>query len=70
MRNTILVIKHEIITTLSKRSFWVMTFIFPALIMGLSVGMQTIGTKAIEQAEEAASSVEQTVNRHPHWLCR
>lgn len=65
MRNTLLVIKHEIITTLSKRSFWVMTFIFPALIMGLSVGMQTIGTKAIEQAEEAASSVEQTTTGTP-----
>jgi ABC-2 type transport system permease protein len=65
MRNTLLIIKHEILTTLSKRSFWVMTFIFPALIMGLSVGMQTIGTQAIQQAEEAASSVEQTVTGTP-----
>jgi len=65
MRNTFLVIKHEILTTLGKRSFWVMTFVFPALILGLSVGMQTIGTKAIEEAEEAASSVEQTVTGTP-----
>jgi ABC-2 type transport system permease protein len=59
MRNVIVVIKHEILTTLGKRSFWVMTFIFPLIIVGLSVGMQTFGTKAIEQAEEAAASIEQ-----------
>ncbi|MCJ7703337.1 MAG: ABC transporter permease [Anaerolineales bacterium] len=65
MRNIFIVIKHEIITTLGKRSFWVMTFLFPILILALSVGMQTVGTNAIEQAEEAASSVEQTANGLP-----
>lgn len=65
MRNIFIVIKHEIVTTLGKRSFWVMTFLFPVLILALSVGMQTVGTNAIEQAEEAASSVEQTANGLP-----
>ena len=60
MRNIFLFIKHEIFTTLGKRSFWIMTFLFPLLVLGLSVGMQTVGTKAIEEAEEAASSIEQT----------
>jgi ABC-2 type transport system permease protein len=37
-----------------------MTFLFPAIILALSVGMQIFGTKAIETAEESASSIEQT----------
>ncbi|MFH1633745.1 MAG: ABC transporter permease [Chloroflexota bacterium] len=65
MRNTILIIKHEIITTLQKRSFWVMTILFPAIIMLLSVGSQFIGQKAIETAEESASSVEDTADGIP-----
>lgn len=58
MRNILLVIKYEIITTLQKRSFWILTFIFPAFILLLSLGTQAIGGKAIEEAEEQASSVE------------
>lgn len=65
MRNILLVIKHEIITTLQKLSFWIMTFIFPGLVLGLSVGMQLIGTQAIEAAEEAASDVEQAATGVP-----
>jgi len=58
MRNIILIIKHEILTTLGKRSFWVMTFVFPILILTLSVTMQTVGTNAIIEAEESASTIE------------
>jgi hypothetical protein len=58
MRNILLVIKYEIISTLQKRSFWILTFVFPAFILLLSVGTQAIGGKAIEEAEEQASSVE------------
>jgi ABC-2 type transport system permease protein len=65
MRNTIIVIKHEIITTLGKRSFWIMTFLFPLVILGLSIGMQTIGTRAIEQAEEEASSIDRSAATMP-----
>jgi len=65
MRNIFLVIKNEIITTLQKPSFWIMTFIFPILILGLSVGMQFIGTQAIEKAEEAASDVDQVASGVP-----
>ena len=54
MNNIFLVIKHEIITTLSKRSFWVMTVLFPIIILGLSISTQTVGTKAIEEAADAA----------------
>jgi len=65
MRNIYLVIKNEIVTTLGKRSFWVMTFLFPGLILGLSVGMQTVGTRAIQKAEETASSLEGTNTNLP-----
>jgi ABC-2 type transport system permease protein len=58
MRNTLLVIKYEIVTTLQKRSFWLLTFLFPAFVLLLSLGTQVIGQKAIEQAEDEASSVE------------
>jgi ABC-2 type transport system permease protein len=37
-----------------------MTFLFPAIILALSVGMQIFGTEAIETAGETASSIEQT----------
>ncbi|MEJ2600441.1 MAG: ABC transporter permease [Anaerolineales bacterium] len=40
MRNVYLVIKHEIITTLQKRSFWIMAFLFPLVIVGINVGAQ------------------------------
>jgi ABC-2 type transport system permease protein len=52
MHNVLLIIKHEIITTLGKRSFWVMTFLFPALILGLSVGTQLMAEKSIEDSQE------------------
>jgi len=58
MSNIFLVIKYEIKTTLQKRSFWILTFVFPAFILLLSVGTQAIGGKAIEEAEEQASSIE------------
>ena len=57
MRKILLVIKYEIISTLQKRSFWLLTFIFPVFILLLSLGTQAIGGKAIEEAEEQASSV-------------
>lgn len=37
MRNVLLVLKYEIATTIARRSFWVMTFIFPLLIIGLTL---------------------------------
>jgi ABC-2 type transport system permease protein len=42
MRNIILVIKHEIIITLQKRSFWITAFLFPLLIVGINLGIQVL----------------------------
>lgn len=52
MRNILLVIKHEILTTLGKRSFWIMTFLFPALIIGLSIGSQLLAERSFEKNGE------------------
>lgn len=52
MRNVLLVIKHEIITTLNKRSFWLMTILFPAFIIALSIGSQVLAEKSFEEDEE------------------
>ncbi|HEY4690349.1 MAG TPA: ABC transporter permease [Anaerolineae bacterium] len=40
MRNVLLVIRHEIVTMLSKPSFWIMTFLFPAMIVALNIFSQ------------------------------
>ena len=48
MRNIFLVVKQEIVTTLSKRSFWIMTFLFPAFIIALNIGTQIVAGNAIE----------------------
>jgi ABC-2 type transport system permease protein len=40
MRNIFLVGKHEIINTLSKRSFWVLSLLFPAFILFINISMQ------------------------------
>jgi ABC-2 type transport system permease protein len=49
MRSILLVVRHEIASMLGKRSFWVMTFLFPLLIVGLNVGTQVISRRALEQ---------------------
>jgi ABC-2 type transport system permease protein len=50
MRTIFLVIKHEILTTIGKRSFWIMTFIFPAFIILLNVGTQFMVRSAVDEA--------------------
>ncbi len=46
MQNILIVLKHEVLTTLSKVSFWVMTFLFPAVVILLSLGSQLIAQSA------------------------
>ena len=52
MRNILLVIKHEILTTIGKRSFWIMTFLFPVLIVALSLGSQLLAEKSFADEDE------------------
>jgi hypothetical protein len=51
MRNIFLVTKHELLTTIAKRSFWIMTFVFPAFIILLNVGTQVMARSAIDDSD-------------------
>lgn len=61
MRNVFLVIQHEILTTLKKRSYWVMTFLFPALVLGLSVGSSALSERSFSATPDI-SSLARTVH--------
>jgi ABC-2 type transport system permease protein len=56
MRNVYLIIKHEILTTLGKRSFWFTTIVFPLLILGLNLGTQVVSQRTVAQEERAAAN--------------
>ena len=47
MSNVFLIIKHEISTTLRKRSFWLTTFLLPAFILALSLGSQALAQSSM-----------------------
>ncbi len=54
MHKILLVVKHEIITTLQKRSFWIMTFLFPAIIIFFNLGTQMIAGSSFDQEDVQA----------------
>lgn len=56
MRNVMLVIKHEIMRTIAKPSFWIMSFIFPLVIFAFSFGSQLL---AREMAENGAAKAKE-----------
>ena len=64
MHNVFLVIKHEIASMLSKRSFWVMTFLFPILVLGLNVGVLS-GTSAREDLAATADLIVADIGALP-----
>ena len=47
MRKVFLIIRHEISTTLRKRSFWLTTFLLPAIILALSLGSQALARSSM-----------------------
>jgi ABC-2 type transport system permease protein len=58
MRNIWLVIKHDLVTTLGKRSFWLLTFLMPGLLLALNAfsmirGNDISTSTDSEEAEEA-----------------
>jgi len=53
MHNTWIVLKHEVKTTLAKRSFWLTTFLFPLLILALTLLPQVLAGDAIESSQQA-----------------
>ena len=60
MRNIFLVIKHEISTTLLKRSFWITAFLFPLLIVGINVGVPLLISRSVDNNPALIPSAENT----------
>ena len=58
MRNIWLVLKHDVAVTLRQRSFWLMTFLMPAFLIGLNAfyAIQDADRFGTGTEEEAASS--------------
>ncbi|MFN2164891.1 MAG: ABC transporter permease [Anaerolineae bacterium] len=56
MNSTLLVGKHEIKTTLTKRSFWLTTFLFPLLIMAFTVLPQIMTNDAMTSGGTAGAA--------------
>lgn len=59
MRNIWLVIKHEVVTMLKRPSFWVMTFLMPALLLGLQI-YSAIQDSDLDLASADADKTEET----------
>ena len=55
MRTLRLVILHELKSTASKRSFWVMTLLFPLLITAISLGPQLLARRSVESELNTAA---------------
>lgn len=51
MRNIYIVIKHEFRTIMQTRSFWIMTFLFPLLIIGFNIGSQILAARAFPEED-------------------
>ncbi len=47
MSNVFLILTHEISTMLRRRSFWLLTFLLPAVILGLSMLSQSVARSSI-----------------------
>lgn len=60
MRNVWLVVKHEIVTTISKKSFWLTTFLFPLLTLGFSLFPSLFTQDAVEEAQTIAGAASPT----------
>ncbi len=56
MRNVWLVIKHEIVTTIGKKSFWFTTLFFPLLTLGFSLFPSLFAQNAVEQSQAIATA--------------
>ncbi len=58
MRKIVLVVKHEILSTLGKPSFWLTTFVLPAFIMAISFGSQFISAQIFEEEAEIPAETD------------
>ena len=66
MRTIFIVIQHEFRTILQKKSFWIMTFIFPILIIGFNVGAQLVAARSTSEEDLEALLAEFDTSATPH----
>jgi len=59
MRNIWLVIKHEVVTMLNRPSFWIMTFLMPALLLAFQI-YSAIQASDLELGSAEADKTEET----------
>lgn len=59
MHNIWLVFKHEIITTLRRKSFWIMTFLMPAILIAFN------GYAILQENDAISSESESSANAQP-----
>ena len=52
MRNMLLVIRHEILATFAKRSFWVMTFLLPLIIVVFNFGYYLLADRMEQETDK------------------
>ncbi|MCA9935351.1 MAG: ABC transporter permease [Ardenticatenaceae bacterium] len=65
MRNILLVLKHEFLTTVLKPSFWVTTFLLPGIIILLNIGTQIVSENAFEDsASTLIPGTDMTQSQH------
>jgi ABC-2 type transport system permease protein len=67
MKNIWIVLKHELVTTLTQRSFWVMTFLFPAVVMLLSFGTQWIAQTSSQSTKPEPVNGSSSPSGGPHY---
>ncbi|MCZ7674170.1 MAG: hypothetical protein M5U34_47105 [Chloroflexi bacterium] len=62
MRNVWIVIENEIRTKLTNRSFWIMTFVFPAFILAINLGTQIFVQNEMAEVDDVLLGAETAVN--------
>lgn len=62
MRNVWIIIENEIRTKLSNRSFWIMTFVFPAFILAINLGTQIFVQNQMAEVDDGLLGAETAVN--------
>jgi ABC-2 type transport system permease protein len=62
MRNILLVSRHEILTTLKKRSFWFLTIVFPGIIILINLIMQVATRSAFHDDPGIAPEINTAVS--------
>ncbi|MCA9970903.1 MAG: ABC transporter permease, partial [Anaerolineales bacterium] len=71
MRNVLIVLKHEFLTTIQKPSFWLTTFLLPAVVVVMQLFTQVIAADAFEPTTnlipgaDLGAAVESSTAAHP-----